>query len=558
MPIRLLGDAVLRRRAWEVADQLGWASTYDAEYVALTQLQADAFVTLDAEAGAQRRRDCRDCVDRRAPLNFCGPQGLHSVRTSQPTIVPANGVELCVQTFGDPESPAILLIAGAASSMDWWEDEFCERLASGPRFVIRYDLRDTGQSVTYEPGAPQYGGSDLDRGRRRRARRPPRRPRARRRNLHGWWDRATARTRPRRPGRLADADLDQSRRARPPADVRRAESALRRAGPRRRTGRTGKPSSTTSSRTCTRTREQSRSREEEMRALAGRIVDRTVNIESTMTNHSILEGGGEPLRPRLGEIAAPTLVLHGHRGPAVPLRPCRSAGRRDPGGPPPAARGSGPRDAAAARLGSGSGRHPRPDRPSLVPKDLTRRSWSPAESRARGALRSTVKPPSLVPEEEIMSVPREGGCACGAVRYRLTSDPLFTHCCHCLNCQRQTGSAFVINLLIEADRVELLAGDPQPVAVPRGGGKKQKIWRCPSCQVAVFSQYTSRSRSVRSRQGRSTTRRRPLPTSTSSRGRSCPGSRFPSRCRRSPSTTTRRSCGRPRSLERLEALIGSR
>ena len=49
MPIRLLGDAVLRRRAWEVADRLGWASTYDAEYVALTQLQADAFITLDAE-----------------------------------------------------------------------------------------------------------------------------------------------------------------------------------------------------------------------------------------------------------------------------------------------------------------------------------------------------------------------------------------------------------------------------------------------------------------------------------------------------------------------------
>ena len=91
-----------------------------------------------------------------------------------------------------------------------------------------------------------------------------------------------------------------------------------------------------------------------------------------------------------------------------------------------------------------------------------------------------------------MSTAREGGCACGEVRYRLVSDPLFTHCCHCLNCQRQTGSAFVINLLIEADRVELLAGDPQPVAVPRSGGKKQKIWRCPRCQVAVFSQYTLR------------------------------------------------------------------
>jgi hypothetical protein len=88
-----------------------------------------------------------------------------------------------------------------------------------------------------------------------------------------------------------------------------------------------------------------------------------------------------------------------------------------------------------------------------------------------------------------MSVPREGGCSCGAVRYRLASDPLFTHCCHCLNCQRQTGSAFVINLLIEADRVELLAGDPQPVDVPRDDGSTQKVFRCPICQVALFSQY---------------------------------------------------------------------
>jgi hypothetical protein len=89
-----------------------------------------------------------------------------------------------------------------------------------------------------------------------------------------------------------------------------------------------------------------------------------------------------------------------------------------------------------------------------------------------------------------MSVPREGGCSCGEVRYRLTSDPLFVHCCHCLNCQRQTGGAFAINVLIEADRVEVLAGEPRPVAVPRSGGKKQRIWRCPICWVAVFSQYT--------------------------------------------------------------------
>jgi hypothetical protein len=89
-----------------------------------------------------------------------------------------------------------------------------------------------------------------------------------------------------------------------------------------------------------------------------------------------------------------------------------------------------------------------------------------------------------------MSVPREGGCACGAVRYRLTADPLFTHCCHCLNCQRQTGSAFVINVLIEGDRVELLAGDPQPVDVPRDGSGKHTIFRCATCQVALYSLYS--------------------------------------------------------------------
>ena len=88
-----------------------------------------------------------------------------------------------------------------------------------------------------------------------------------------------------------------------------------------------------------------------------------------------------------------------------------------------------------------------------------------------------------------MSVARDGGCSCGAVRYRLTSEPMFVHCCHCLNCQRQTGSAFVINLLIEADRVELLAGDPQPVDVPRDDGGSQRIYRCPECQIAVFSEY---------------------------------------------------------------------
>jgi hypothetical protein len=88
-----------------------------------------------------------------------------------------------------------------------------------------------------------------------------------------------------------------------------------------------------------------------------------------------------------------------------------------------------------------------------------------------------------------MSGEPEGGCACGALRYRLASEPMFVHCCHCLNCQRQTGSAFVVNLLVEAERVEILAGAPQAVAAPRDDGSVQRIFRCAECQVAIFSEY---------------------------------------------------------------------
>jgi len=86
----------------------------------------------------------------------------------------------------------------------------------------------------------------------------------------------------------------------------------------------------------------------------------------------------------------------------------------------------------------------------------------------------------------------EGGCACGAVRYRLTSKPMFVHCCHCRDCQRQTGSAFVLNALIETDRVTLLSGEPRPVAVPTDSGRPHEIFRCPTCQTAVWSDYGRR------------------------------------------------------------------
>jgi hypothetical protein len=87
----------------------------------------------------------------------------------------------------------------------------------------------------------------------------------------------------------------------------------------------------------------------------------------------------------------------------------------------------------------------------------------------------------------------EGGCACGAVRYRLESEPMFVHCCHCRDCQRQTGSAFVLNALIETDRVTLLAGDPEPVPVPTDSGRPHDVWRCPTCRTAVWSHYSGRA-----------------------------------------------------------------
>ena len=83
------------------------------------------------------------------------------VHVSDEQVVLANGVDICVDTFGDPDDPTVLLIAGMTSSMDWWEPEFCRRLAAAGRFVIRYDHRDTGRSVSYPPGSPGYSADDL-------------------------------------------------------------------------------------------------------------------------------------------------------------------------------------------------------------------------------------------------------------------------------------------------------------------------------------------------------------------------------------------------------------
>ena len=247
----------------------------------------------------------------------------------QPTMVQANGVELCVQTFGHPASPPILLIGGAACSMDWWEEEFCERLASGPRFVIRYDFRDTGQSVSYQPGAPQYSGSDLveDAVGVLDALRVP--------GAHivgmsmggGIAQELTLDHAERvasltlissSPGGPDLPPMSDELRAwfeepspEPDWSDRRAVVAYIVAGLRPFAGTVSFD-------------------EGEMLALVGRIVDRTINIAASMKNHWLLEGG-EPLRPRLGEIRATTLILHGTEDPLFPYGHAEALAAEIPG-----------------------------------------------------------------------------------------------------------------------------------------------------------------------------------------------------------------------------------
>ncbi|MBN8478067.1 MAG: GFA family protein [Burkholderiales bacterium] len=92
--------------------------------------------------------------------------------------------------------------------------------------------------------------------------------------------------------------------------------------------------------------------------------------------------------------------------------------------------------------------------------------------------------------------PLDGGCDCRAIRYRMTAAPLFVHCCHCRWCQRESGSAFALNAMIETDRLERLAGTPELVDTPSASGRGQKFLRCPTCRIAVWSHYAGAGTAV--------------------------------------------------------------
>lgn len=155
--------------------------------------------------------------------------------------------------------------------------------------------------------------------------------------------------------------------------------------------------------------------------------------------------------------------------------------------------------------------------------------------------------------------PMAGGCTCRAVRFRLATAPLIVHCCHCTWCQRETGSAFAWNALIEADRVTLLHGEPELVLTPSASGRGQRIARCAACRVAVWSHYSGAGDAVRFIRAGTLDRPNDVPPDihifTSTRQ---PWVSLPANARAVPEYYDRERVWPPESLDRWAAMLRAR
>ncbi|WP_432943299.1 alpha/beta fold hydrolase [Kribbella sp. CA-253562] len=242
-----------------------------------------------------------------------------------------NGVELCVETFGDPADPPVLLIHGASASMDYWETPFCELLAAGPRFVIRYDHRDTGRSVSYPPGKPAYDGIDLVR------------------DPVGILDalgidRVHLVGISMGGGIALQLGLDHPDRVRsltlvstsplgddlpPPADRIRASFTSERPPTDWTDTEAAIDALIADEKLYAGTLPYD---EPARRELLRTVISRTTNVESAATNHWVLpDDDTPPARPRLGELAMPVLVLHGTEDPMFPPAHGEALAREIPG-----------------------------------------------------------------------------------------------------------------------------------------------------------------------------------------------------------------------------------
>ncbi len=240
-------------------------------------------------------------------------------------MVQVDGVEVCAQTFGDPADPAILLIGGLHASMDWWEDEFCDRLAAACRFVIRYDHRDTGRSVSYPVGSPGYRGPDLV---------------ADAVGVLDALDRDAAHV----VGISMGGALAQVLTLEHPDRVLTLTVISSSAGPgdpdlpgmdeavaRELAALPAEPDWADRQRAVDHIVESCRPLAAvsvpfdaaAIRAVAERAVDRTTDVAASQTNHALVEGG-QAWRGRLGEITVPTLIIHGEEDRIFPLDHARA------------------------------------------------------------------------------------------------------------------------------------------------------------------------------------------------------------------------------------------